>query len=104
MLIDAYEEMGESILKKYPDLYVAVKRSQLYANISTLRQMIYIENRLFSKEKEIQNFIRKNKKYIIFNKKSSIRNKIAVVLISLNIELFKKCWIIYCKNTGRLYN
>lgn len=103
-LIDAYDEMGKEILKKYPNLKMAVNRSKLYANISTLRQMIFIDERLIKKEKVIQKYIRKNYKYILYNKKSSFRDKIAVILISINIDLFKKCWLIYCKKTGRMYN
>lgn len=103
MLIDAYAEMGDLILSKYPDLKYAVKRSQVYANISTLRQMIYIENRLKHEEEKIQKFIRKNGKYIVFNSKSSVRDKVAVILISISITLFKKTWSIYCRKTGRLY-
>lgn len=104
MLIDAYKEMGIFILSKYPDLIYAVKRSQVYANISTLRQMIYAENRLVEKEKKIKKFIRKNKRYILFNNKSSVRDKIAVILISISIRLFKESWTIYCRKTGRIYN
>lgn len=104
LLINAYEEMGKEILKHYPNLEKSVKRSQVYANISTLRQMIYIDNRMKNKEKEIQKFVRQNSRYVIFNKKSSKRDKIATILISISIELFKKCWIIYCKKTGRECN
>lgn len=103
MLIDAYKEMGENILKKYPDLVYAVKRAETYAYISSLRQMLYIENRLKDKEKEFQKQIRKNKKYILFNKKSSLRDKVAVILICFDIEFFRKSWLIYCKKTGRIF-
>ena len=104
MLIDAYKEMGNTILKTYPDLFPAVMRARIYANISTLRQMIFSNKRLIKKEKNIQKFIRENYKYIMFNDLSAIRDKIATVLICININTFKLFWIVYCKFTGRLYN
>lgn len=102
-LIDAYEEMGNYILERYPDLYNAVIRSRVYANISTLRQMIYSKPRLKEKEKEIRKYILQNKKTVLHNKRVDKRDKIAIYLISMGNIFFKYSWLLYCKLTGRLY-
>lgn len=101
LLIDAYQEMGNYVLKKYPDLHDAVIRSIVYANISTLRQMINCKPRLKTKEKEIRNCIIKNKKVVLKNKRVSKRDKVAIILITISPSLFKISWNLYCKLTGR---
>lgn len=100
-LVDAYEEMGNYIIKKYPDLESAIIRSRVYANISTLRQIINIKPRMKVEEKKLIKFIRENKKIVLSNERVQKRDKIAIMLISINRTLFKYCWNIYCKKTGR---
>lgn len=104
LLIDAYNQMGDDILNKYPDLLSSVMRAKVYANISTLRQMIFAKKRLSNREKEIRDYVKINKKYILSNKECALRDKIAVLLICIDINVFKLFWICYCKFTGRLYN
>ncbi len=104
LLISAYEEMGNYVLKKYPDLKKAVVRANVYSRISTLRQMLYVKNRLRDKEKEYRRYIKSHTKDILKDNKTATRDKIACILISINLTIFKFAWLIYCKFTGRLYN
>lgn len=104
LLIDAYNKMGRDIQIKYPKLTNAVIRAEVYANISTLRQMIFAKNRLIDDEKKIRKFIVKNRKHVLYNKECAFRDKVAIILICININIFKVFWIIYCRITGRIYN
>lgn len=101
MLVDAYNEMTSFIKKKYPNLKSACIRANVYSRISTLRQMIYSKPRLKKLEKEYIGFIKDNGCEVLKDKNSAKRDKFAIILIMLNINLFKICWKIYCKATGR---
>lgn len=100
-LPSAYEEMGDYILNKYPDLKDAVIRSRVYANISTLRQIINLKPRLKKEETKLKKYIIQNKKEVLKNKKTPNRDKIAIIIISINLLFFKYSWNVYCKFTGR---
>lgn len=100
-LVDAYEEMGNYVLNKYPDLKKAIIRSRVYANISTLRQIVNCKPRMKNEEKKLVKYIKENRKIVLTNRRVQKRDKIAIILISINIILFKYCWNIYCKMTGR---
>ena len=101
-LINAYNEIGEIVLKRYPKLKKAVTRSIVYANISTLRQIINCKPRI-KEEKEILKSIRKNGIKVLFDKRANSRDKIAILLVYLGKNIFKHSWNLYCKKTGRIY-
>lgn len=101
LLVDAYEKMTDYVEKEYPDLRKACIRANIYSRISTLRQMIYSKNRLKKIEKEYVEYIRNNGFISLKDKKISIRDRIAIILIMTNLNIFKICWKIYCKITGR---
>lgn len=100
-LIDAYDEMGEAVLKTYPDLEKAVLRGKAYSRISTLRQMINCKPRLRNKEKELRKEILENKKILLFDKRVSKRDKAAICCLLISTSLFRIVWNLYCKITGR---
>ena len=101
-LIDAYEEMGNYILKKYPNLSKAVTRSRVYTHISTLRQMVNCKPKLKEKEKEYRKYILKHGKIVLHDRRACKRDKIAILLLFLGNNVFKYSWIMYCKVTGRI--
>lgn len=101
-LVDAYEEMGNYILKKYPNLSNAVIRSRVYAHISTLRQMVNCKPKLKDKEKEFRKYILKYGKTVLHDRRACKRDKIAILLLFLGNNVFKYSWIMYCKITGRI--
>lgn len=102
-LIEAYKNMGKEVEKVFPNLKDAIMRANVYANISTLRQMIFCNPRWKDKEKEICEYIKNNYKTVLKNKRVAKRDKIACVLIRINTDLFKYGWFIYCKITGRKF-
>ncbi len=102
-LIDAYLEMGNMSVKKYPELYKASVRANVYANLSTLRQMMYATNRLKDKEKNIKKYVIKNSKIVLLDKLAPIRDKIGIITLILGIPVYKLSWTIYSKFTGRIY-
>ncbi len=102
-LIEAYDEMGDYLLKSHPELEKAIIRAKVYANFSTLRQMIYAHPRLKDKEKDIKKFILSNSRVVMHDKRAQRRDKFAIILLSFGIPFFKIGWTLYCKTTGRIY-
>ena len=101
-LVTATEEMTNSIIKRYPELKDAKKRCDTYSRLSVLRQMVFAKPRYKEKEIEFRKYIIRNKKDILKDKYVPRRDKIAIILISLGIFMFKICWTIYCKITHRI--
>jgi len=101
LVIDAYDEMGKAISKKYNDLESAIIRGKVYARISCLRQMINCKPRLKELEKSIRKEILLYKKNILFDKKTDKRDKIAILTLMLGRNVFRLSWNLYCKLTGR---
>lgn len=94
-LIELTNIMCEDILQKYPNMEKGVLRRKIYANISTLNRM------LLSKETkadlELVNYIKKTGKTILKDNKVPKRDKIAIILINLNLEIYKIFLKIYKK-------
>ena len=87
--------MCEDILQKYPNMEKGVLRRNIYANISTLNRM------LLSKETKVDldlvNYIKKTGKTILKDNKVPKRDKIAIILINLNLDIYKIFLKIYKK-------
>lgn len=101
LLVDAYHQMGNAVLQKYPDLNDAVNRGNIYSRISTLRQMINCKERMRNIEREYRQYILKNSKRLLLDRRTPKRDKIAVLTLIPGVWSFKICWNIYCKLTGR---
>lgn len=101
LVVDAYDEMEEVLLKKYEDLKDAAIRGKVYARISCLRQMINCKPRLVDLEKKFRKEILSYKKNILFDKKAAKRDKIAIITLLFGRNAFRLSWNIYCKITGR---
>ena len=95
-LMEMTDMMGQDVERIYPDLHNAILRRRVYARISTLNQMLnakgYNEKRM-----EIISFIKKYRKNILKNPKAPRRDKVALLLLSLNYGLYKECWMAYQK-------
>lgn len=95
-LLEMTDEMGINVLKKFPNLQDAVLRRRVYSRISTLNQMLNAKG--YEKErKQIIDFIKKYRKNILKNPKAPKRDKIALILLSSNYNLYKACWLSYQK-------
>lgn len=100
-LIELTDVMCKDIIKKFPNLKNETNKRIFNSRFSILRQMIFIEDKnniKIKKEKEkIIKFLLKNKKKILSNKKSSIKDKIAILSLSINYNFFAFIWKIYKK-------
>ncbi len=95
-LITATDAMCD-YLKKYNELDLAIDRRRVYSRISLLCKKD-VPKDVISTNVE---FIRNNKCKLL-KSDASIRDKIATILISVNINFFYGVWGIYCKLTNRI--
>lgn len=93
-LLEATDNMVKDIVKSYPGLIEATIRRQVYARFSTLNQMLEIDGYMNIKDELIQ-FIKKHKRNILYNNEAPKRDKVAVLLILLNYQLYRFCWLCY---------
>lgn len=100
-LIELTDIMCKDIISKYPNLINETNKRIFNSRFSILRQMIYIDNKSIlkiEKEKEkIIKFLLKNKKIILSNEKSSIKDKIAIFSLSISYDFFALIWRLYKK-------
>ncbi len=101
LLVDAYEEMGQAILEKYPDLNKAVLRGNAYARISTLRQMMNCKPRLQKIEKDYRHYILEHRGELLRDARVPRRDKLAIIILLFGMSIFKFSWRLYCRFTGR---
>lgn len=100
-LILSTREMSEYIKSKYYDLEKAANRRLMYAYLSTLSQLAMSDISFPKEEKEIMRYIRKNGNKVLLDKKTPLRDKIAILSTKLGFKFYKKMWFIYRKITGR---
>lgn len=101
-LITSTNEMCDEIDNIFPKLKNATIRRRVYANFSTLRLMgdVYLN---YEKEiKEMTQTINSYRKIILFDKKSPLRDKIAIFTLFFGEKVFFNCWEFYKKITNRL--
>lgn len=96
-LLKMTDTMGEDLIKLFPNLKRAILRRRVYARFSTLNQMLNIDD-YEGKRKKIIDFILNNKNDVLFNKLTPIRDKIAIIVLSLNFNLYKFLWNLKCKS------
>lgn len=100
-LLTAVDEMQNYLLPLYPNLKKAIIRRKINARFSTLCRLINSNEKNQKIEKDLIDYINNNKKYILSDKNTPKRDKIAIFILSINKHLFKICWKIYQKVTGR---
>jgi len=98
-LIEAADNMCD-YLEKYNELHPAIKRKRFAARISTLNRMINSSNRNKQEEKRLRKEILKYKS-ILKDNNASFRDKMSIIILSFGIYIYKKCWNMYEKITGR---
>ena len=102
-LITSTKEMTDYIIKKYPVLKNAVNRRLMYAYLSTLTQLCKSSNyRDYPDElNEMMNYIKKNRKEVLKDRKIPKRDRIALQLTKFGFVPFKMSWNLYEKATKR---
>lgn len=88
------DKMAKEVKEKFPMLEKAVLRRQVYARFSTLNQMLNV--REYKKEKkEIITYIKKNSRGVMKDPLAPKRDKLAIILLSINYEIYKFVWLKY---------
>ena len=100
-LITSTKEMGEYILKKYPDLENAVNRRIMYAYLSTLSQLASSKEKHLKEQKEMMEYISRNRKKVLKDKNIPKRDRIALEVSRFGFKIYKIFWNIYRKRTKR---
>ena len=94
-LITASDSMC-NYLKKYKKLNNAIKRKKFWARISTYNRMINSTNRNTENERRMREDILKYKS-VMFDRKSSARDKVSLLLLIFGANFYKKAWNLYLK-------
>ncbi|MDO4941754.1 MAG: Stealth CR1 domain-containing protein [Lachnospiraceae bacterium] len=93
-LISMTDKMAKDVLSVYPDLDKAILRRRVYARFSTLNQMLNTDEYPKEKKKIIQ-FIKKNWKNILCDRSAPNRDKLGLILLGFNYNLYRACWLGY---------
>lgn len=100
-LIVSTKEMTDYIRKRYPELDKACDRRLMYAYLSTLTQLAKSNVKNKKIQKELMEYIRKNRRRILKDKYIPKRDRIGLISTFLGFNCFKYGWKIYSKFTGR---
>jgi len=93
-LVEMTDKMGIDVIKKYPKLKDAVMRRRVYARLSTINQMLNVDE--YNKERsELIKFVNKNRNNVMFNRKVPKRDKAALILLAISYKLYRFCWLSY---------
>ena len=96
------KQMLNYLSEKYPSLQKAIDRYYVYSKFRTLRMLVYSSPRDKKFEREIINEIKLKRRSVFFDKNVPDRDKIAILTSLFGREVYKVCWYIYCRMTGRL--
>ena len=95
-LLEMTDQMAEEVTAAYPDLKEATLRRQVYARFSTLNQLQATnEERL--KEDQVQ-FIREHQAQVMKQKRAPLRDKAAILALSLGLKNYEFLWSFYEKH------
>lgn len=97
-LIEMTDKMAEYVNQKYPHLKKATLRRQGYARLSTINQMIDInEKKYLQIRSNLISYLRRNGLLICMDSKTPKRDKIAYICIMLGFPVYKFSWKLYIK-------
>lgn len=94
-MIELTDEMCDYLESKYRSLHDLTLRRRIYARFNVLRQIDYNDKNTKQIMHKLADYILSNKLFIILNKVVPIRDKIACLLLCLNIKLFFLSWNFY---------
>lgn len=90
-LLEMTDEMANFVNEHYPDLKKATLRRQVYSRFSVLNQML--ENDVASdKRVEIIAFLNQHKRSVLSDKKTPKRDRIAYLMLSLGLPVYRIAW------------
>lgn len=94
-MLQVTDQMGNEVLRWFPDLNSAVICRRVEARFSTLNQMFNVDGAYLKKRESLIVFIKEHRKYIIKDKKSSKRLKMAILALELGWGFYKMSWRLY---------
>lgn len=101
-LIDACVEMENILGKKRPKLKKALNRKVVYAYVSTINSMLGDNTVSKIEVEKLRKLILARGRNMIFDKRVSLRDKIAVIELFFGIRIYKVTWNTYQKLSGRM--
>ena len=101
-LIKSTKEMTDFIKDKYPDLRDACDRRLMYAYLSTISQLASSKKVYKKEEKLLMEYIKKNSKKALKDKKCPKRDKLAIISLKFGFKFYKFVWNLYRRATGRI--
>ena len=96
-MIEMTDKMCDYLDSKYPEMNEYTLRRRVYARFNVLRQINYKDKSTKNIMYEMVRYILKRRKMIIRSKIVPKRDKIACLLLRINVRLFFVCWAIYRK-------
>lgn len=92
--LEMVDKMAKDVAIKYPGLKKAIIRRQVHTRFITLNSLMKTSD-YSAQRREIISYIKLHSKTTLLNPKVPKRDKIATVLLLMNYELYKNCWIKY---------
>lgn len=93
-LIEMTDNMGRNVVNRFPELSDAVLRRRVYSRISTLNHMLKT-NEYPEIRKRIVTFIKVYRCNILKDAKAPIRDKAALIILTISFRLYRMCWLKY---------
>ncbi len=95
-LLEMTDNMARYVNAKHPNLRRATLRRQVYARFSTLNQMLDVKDKdnVYIKNSLIK-YIKENGASVFKDKKTPFRDKVAIILLIINFNVYKFIWKIY---------
>ena len=100
--IEHTKQMLDYVSKHYPAIQSSVDRYYVYSKFRTLRMLVYSNPRDRAFERSIMKDIKTKRRGVFFDKRTAKRDKIAIITSFFGIGVYKLCWFVYCRMTGRL--
>jgi len=101
-LLELTDKMASDVLKVYPKLEDSVQRRIFQSRFSILRQMVFanLDESLLKKKKEIIKYLKRNFWNILTNKKSDMRDRLAMISLLFGEKVYRLSWSLYLKLKG----
>ncbi len=94
-LITSTKEMTDFIINKYPELTNACNRRLMYAYLSTLTQLAQSKETNKQIEKELLDYIRKNRQVVLKDKRIPKRDRLGIYASIFGLGFYKFTWNCY---------
>ncbi|KRM84214.1 hypothetical protein FC35_GL000469 [Limosilactobacillus coleohominis DSM 14060] len=93
------DSMAREVNKRYPRLSKATLRRQVYARFSTLNQSLNTRD-VREIQRRLVEYIKRNKKAVLQDSNTPKRDRVAYLLLSFGLPVYKVGWNIYEKIKG----